>query len=330
MSRSIDPNEAAELEADRGRVAQCPLEIPYKGWWDIAWRVREQLAYDNVSIVAGGLALFGLLSVFPSLAAAVAVYGLVASPEQIAAQAQTFSGLLPQAGLGILVEQMNQLASRSRSTLSIGVVVSILLALWSARRGMVALITAMNVAYNEHERRGFIRRMALSLLFTVCGVLGFLVVVALTVAVPVVLGFLPLGPAAEWMLLISRWALLWYVAALALSVLYRFAPHRSKARWRWLSVGSRVAASVWLVACILFALYVRNFDSFGETYGAIGSVVILLTWFYISAFVVILGAEINSEIERQTVRDTTVGDEKPIGSRGAFSADTVGPRAGRG
>ncbi len=330
MSTSIDPDSAVELERDRGRTAQSPGEIPSKGWWDIAWRVKEQLATDNVSIVAGGLALFGLLSVFPSLAAAVAIYGLVASPEQIAAQAQAFSGLLPEAGMSILTNQLNELATRSSNTLSIAAIVGVLLALWSARRGMVALITAMNVAYNEHERRGFIRGTALALVFTICGVLGFIVVVALAIAVPVVLGFLHLGPATQWLLLVVRWALLWWMAVLALSALYRFAPHRSKARWRWLNVGSRIAATVWLAASLLFALYVRNFDSFGQTYGAIGSVVILLTWFYISAFVVILGAEINSELERQTVRDTTTGDEKPIGQRGAFSADTVGPRASFG
>lgn len=328
MNRSIDPDKAVALESERGRTAQCPREIPSRGWWDIAWRVKDQLAADNVSIVAGGLALFGLLSVFPSLAVAVAVYGLVSSPEQIAAHAQSLSGVLPEAGMSILTKQLTELATRSSSTLSVGVIVGILLALWSARRGMVALITAINVAYNERERRGFIRRMALSLAFTVCGVLGFLIVAALTIAVPVVLGFLPLGSAAEWILLMARWTLLWLVAVLVLSALYRFAPHRSKARWRWLNVGSRIAASLWLIASVLFAAYVRNFGSFGQTYGAIGSVVILLTWFYISAFVVILGAEINSELERQTVRDTTVGEQKPIGQRGAFSADTVGPRAG--
>lgn len=329
MNRSIDPNRAVELESDRGRTAQCPRDIPARGWWDVAWRVKDQLAADNVSIVAGGLALFGLLSIFPSLAVAVAIYGLIASPEQIAAQAQTFSGVLPEAGMVILTEQLTELATRSSSTLSAGVIVGILLALWSARRGMGALITAMNVAYNEYERRGFIRRMALSLVFTVCGVLGFVIVVALTIAVPVVVDFLPLGPAAQWILLVARWTLLWLVAVLSLSALYRFAPHRSMARWQWLNVGSCIAASVWLVASVLFAVYVRNFGSFGQTYGAIGSVVILLTWFYISAFVVILGAEINSELERQTVHDTTVGEPKPIGQRGAFSADTVGPRAGR-
>jgi membrane protein len=329
MSRSVDPIKAAEREPDRGRSAHCPGEIPLKGWWDIAWRVQEQLASDNVSIVAGGLALFGLLSIFPSLAAAVAICGLIASPEQIAAQSQAFAGLLPAEAMSILLSQLNELATRSNGTLSLGAVVGILLALWSARRGMVALITAMNVAYNEYERRGFFRRLALSLLFTVCGVVGFLVVIALAIAVPVVLRSLPLGAAAEWVLLVVRWALLWYVAVVALSALYRFAPHRSKARWQWLNVGARVAASVWLFASILFAVYVRNFGSFGQTYGAIGGVVILLFWFYISAFVVILGAEINSELERQTVHDTTVGEERPIGQRGAFAADTVGPRAGR-
>lgn len=330
MNRSINPDTAVELERDRGRAAQCPREIPSRGWWDIAWRVKEQLAADNVSIVAGGLALFGLLSIFPSLAAAVAIYGLIASPEQIAVQAQAFGGLLPEAGMSILTKQLNELATRSSNTLSIGAIVSVLLALWSARRGMVALITAMNVAYNEHERRGFLRRTALALAFTICGVLGFIVVVALAIAVPVVVGLLPLGPVTQWVLLVVRWGLLWWVAVLALSALYRFAPHRSKARWRWLNVGSRVAATAWLAVSILFALYVRNFDSFGQTYGAIGSVVILLTWFYISAFVIILGAEINSELERQTVHDTTTGEEKPIGQRGAYSADTVGPRASFG
>jgi membrane protein len=232
--------------------------------------------------------------------------------------------------MSILTRQLNELATRSSNTLSIGAIVGVLLALWSARRGMVALITAMNVAYNEHERRGFVRRTALALAFTICGVLGFIVVIALAIAVPVVVEVLPLGPVTQWMLLIVRWALLWWVAVLTLSALYRFAPHRSKARWRWLNVGSRIAATVWLAVSILFALYVRNFDSFGQTYGAIGSVVILLTWFYISGFVVILGAEINSELERQTVHDTTTGEEKPIGQRGAYSADTVGPRASFG
>lgn len=305
-----------------------PRDIPAKGWSDTLWRVKDQIAADNVSIVAGGLALFGMLSVFPSLAASVAIYGLIGSPEAIAQQAQAFSGMLPGGVLQIIQSQLQDLARQQRNTLSTGAIVGFLLAIWSARRGMVALITAMNVAYNEHERRGFFHRLALSLLFTIIGVIGFVMVVLLGIAVPVLVGLLPLGVAGEWVLLSVRWALLWLVAVLALSALYRFAPHRRQAQWHWVSWGSGLAATLWLVVSIGFALYVRNFDTFGRTYGAIGGVVVMLMWFYVSAFVVILGAEINSELERQTVRDTTEGAPKPLGQRGAFSADTVGPRAG--
>ena len=286
------------------------------------------MATDNVSIVAGGLALFGLLSVFPTLAAVVAIYGLIGSPEAIAQQAQAFSGLLPTSTLQIIQSQLNDLASQQRTSLSTGAIVGFALALWSARRGMAALITSMNVAYNEHERRGFFHRLALSLLFTFSGVVGFVLVIMLGVAVPVLVGFLPLGSAGEWVLLSIRWALLWLIAALALSALYRFAPHRNKARWRWVSWGSGIAGTLWLIGSICFAFYVRNFDTFGRTYGTIGGVVVTLMWFYVSAFVIVLGAEINSELERQTLRDTTEGERKPLGHRGAFSADTVGPRAG--
>lgn len=325
---SID-RRTAEAEADRGRLARQPRQVPYKGWWDVVWRVKDQIAADNVSIIAGGLALFGLLAVFPSLAAAVAIYGLIGSPEAIAAQAQAYNELLPQGTLEIIQGQLNDLARQQSNTLGAGIFLGFLLAIWSARRGMVALMTAMNVAYNEQERRGFFHRLALSLLFTLCGVVGFVLVVLLGLAVPVLIGLLPLGGAGEWVLLSTRWALLWAIAALALSALYRFAPNRSRARWHWVSWGSGIAATLWLIGSICFALYVRNFDTFGRTYGAIGGVVVMLMWFYVSAFVIILGAEINSELERQTVRDTTNGEPKPLGERGAFSADTVGPRAGR-
>jgi membrane protein len=146
------------------------------------------------------------------------------------------------------------------------------------------------------------------------------------VAVPIVLAFFHLGSATQWVLLIVRWALLWFMAVFALTALYRFAPHRTRPRWEWVNVGALIAATLWLLGSVLFAIYVRNFNSFGQAYGAIGGVVVMLMWFYVSAYVVILGAEINSELERQTIHDTTIGTPKPMGERGAFSADTVGPR----
>ncbi|HEY0687157.1 MAG TPA: YihY/virulence factor BrkB family protein [Steroidobacter sp.] len=326
MPVSVNPADVADTEADRGRLAHRPRDIAWRGWWDVFWRVKDQLDADNVSIVAGGLALFGLMALFPSLAAAVAIYGIIASPEAIAAQIQTFAALLPAGTVEILQNQLYQLVSQRNETLSIGVIAGILVAIWSARKGMVALITAMNVAYNEHDHRSFLMRMLISFGFTLGGVLGFLLLVAIGVAVPIVLAFFPFGNATEWVLLTVRWALLWVMAVFAFSVLYRFAPHRTHPRWEWVNAGSIIAATLWLIGSALFALYVRNFNSFGEAYGAIGGVVVMLMWFYVSSYVVILGAEINSELERQTVNDTTVGPGMPMGRRGAYSADTVGPR----
>jgi membrane protein len=181
------------------------------------------------------------------------------------------------------------------------------------------------VAYDEEENRGFFKQLFVSLAFTIGAVIGFLAVLLLGVAVPLAVSFLPLGPAAEVTLLGVRWVLLFAVAVLGLAIVYRFAPDRRPAQWRWVTPGSLIAATLWLIGSVLFALYVRNWGSYGETYGALGGVVILLMWFYLSGYIIILGAEINAETERQTRKDTTTGQPKPLGARGAYSADTVGP-----
>ena len=290
-------------------------------------RIKREMSADNVDIIAGGLALYALLAVFPALAAAVSIYGLFASPADIAAHLQQVGTALPEDAMRILQKQLSDLSQHPSDTLSVGVIIGIVLALWSARKGMVALMTATNVAYDEEEHRGFFKQLFVSLAFTSGAVIGFLAVLFLGVAVPVALSFLPLGHATQIVLLTVRWVLLFGVAVLGLAVLYRFAPDRHAARWRWITPGSLVAALLWLIGSALFALYVRNWGSYGETYGALGGVVVLLMWFYLSGYIVILGAEINAEMERQTVRDTTTGEPKALGSRGAYSADTVGPTA---
>jgi len=323
------PDSMAGREAGRGREAGKPQEIPARGWLDILKRVQRQLTQDNASIVAAGLALYSLLAIFPALAAVVLLYGLFSSPEQITEQLRAFEGLLPPEGVTILQRQLTNLANQSSHTLGLGLMAAVLVALWSARKGMVALMTATNVAYNEREQRGFFRRLFVSLAFTIGAVLGFILLIALGVAVPVLLSFLPLGDAAQGVLLAFRWALLWFIAVSALSVVYRFAPDRRDAQWRWVTWGSAIAATLWLAGSLLFALYVSKFGaSYGETYGALGGVVIMLLWLFFSAYVVILGAEINSEMERQTRRDTTEGPERPMGERRAYSADMVGRRSG--
>lgn len=327
MPRTLSADEIVhDRDMRRGRHADKPQQIPAKGWFDILLRVKNQLDRDNASIIAAGLALYALLAIFPSLTALVLLYGLFASPDQITQQMQSFQGLLPAEGVAILERQLRMLAEQRSQTLSIGLVISVAIALWSARKGMVALMSATNVAYDEREERGFFRRLFVSLAFTVGAVFGFGLVIALGVAVPVVLNFLPLGDATQIILLLLRWAVLWFVAVLGLSIVYRYAPDRHEAKWRWVTWGSAIAATLWLIGSLAFAYYVRNFgDSYGETYGALGGVVIMLLWLYLSAYLVMLGAEINSEMERQTKRDTTTGPEKPMGEREAYSADTLGP-----
>jgi membrane protein len=280
---------------------------------------------DHVDIIAGGLALYALLAAFPALAAAVSIYGLFASPADIASHLQHIATALPEDATNILQQQLSKLSQNPQGALSFGIVIGIGLALWSARKGMVALMTATNVAYDEEENRGFFKQLFVSLAFTLGAVIGFLAVLMLGVAVPLAISLLPLGSAAEIVLLGVRWVLLFGVAVLGLAVVYRFAPDRHAAQWRWVTPGSIIAAVLWLIGSVLFAFYVRNWGSYGETYGALGGVVVLLLWFYLSGYIVIFGAEINSEMERQTKRDTTTGQSKPLGSRGAYSADTVGP-----
>lgn len=311
------------FEEEHGRYATRPSEIPKRGWLDIAMRVKEEVSKDNVSLIAAGLALYALLAIFPALTAAVSIYGLFASPQQMADHVQSFQGVLPRQASQILEDQMQTLSQR-RQSLSFGLVFGVLLALWSARKGMVAIMAATNVAYDEREERGFFKQILVSLAFTVGAVLSFLVVVLLAVAVPLALELVSLGGFTQSVIMVARWVLLWLIAVLGMAIVYRFAPDRREAKWKWLTWGSTIAATLWLVGSLLFAIYARNSASYGETYGALGGVVVLLLWFYLTGYSLVLGAEINSEMERQTKQDTTSGPGKPIGQREAYAADTVG------
>jgi membrane protein len=310
----------------RGRTAESPEEIPARGWWDIAVRVRRRIASDNVDIIAGGLALFALLAAFPALAAAVSIYGLFASPAAIASHLQQFAAALPEDALRILERQLNEFSQHRHGALGVGIGLGVLLALWSARKGMVALMKVTNVAYGEEEKRGLLKQLAISLVFALGSVTAFLIVLVLGVAVPLSLSSLA-SDAPNSLAVAVRWLLLFCVAVLGLALVYRFAPDRKAPKWRWVTPGSFIAATLWLIGSALFTLYVQNWGSYGRIYGALGGVVVLVLWFYLSGYIVILGAEINAEMERQTQQDTTAGKPKPPGARGAHSADTVGPSA---
>lgn len=234
--------------------------------------------------------------------------------------------IMPPQAADILLGQMRQLASQPSGGLSVGVAVGVLLALWSASKGVKALIQGLNIAYDEREKRGFIKLNAVALLLTVGGIVVGMLTLALVAVLPALLSILKLPDTLSALLSLSRWPILLVVLAVSLAVVYRYAPSRDQPQWRWASPGAAVAIGIWLLASIGFSVYVANFGSYSKTYGSVGAIVILMTWFYLSSYVVLAGAKLNAEMEHQTGRDTTVGPERPLGERDAQVADTVGKR----
>jgi membrane protein len=317
----------SNTSTNRGRTAEQPQQIPASGWWDIIVRVKNDLSRDNVSLVAGGLAMYALLSLFPALVAAVSFYGLLFTPADVITHMNALSGLVPTGVRGIFDSELQDVARRQGGTLTVAAMLAVLVALASARSGIASLMQAVNIAYQEREKRGFIERLMTSVSFTLGAILGVIVMLLLAVAVPTVFKSSISSPWAESVVATLRWVLLWVFAVLGLALTYRFAPSRELARWRWVTWGSVVAATLWVTGSLLFAFYLRTFGSYAKIYGALGGVIVLLLWFYLSSFFVVLGAEINAEMERQTKQDTTEGAEAPMGQRGAHAADSVGPSA---
>jgi membrane protein len=331
LVRTPDPHPSTAREAEReepgrGRAARTPSEIPKAGWRDILLRVWQKLGDDNISLVAAGVALNTLLAVFPAMAVLASIYGMFASPAQVAKEIAPFYGILPHDAAAIIQTQLQALARPRDKTLGIAAIVSLVVSIYYSSQGVSALMSATNIAYSEGERRGFFMRLLVALGFAVGAVAGFVVMLLLTVAVPLGLEHLPLPRFVNMAALVLRWILLWLCAALGLAVVYRYAPSRQNPRWRWVSWGSVVAATLWLGSSVLFSLYVRDFGSYGKTYGALGGVIVLLMWFYLQAFSIVLGAEFNAETEHQTAVDTTRGPPAPMGERGAYVADTLGKR----
>ena len=307
-----------------GRTATHPSEIPSRGWRDIFARVRQNLGRDNTSVVAAGIGLHALLAVFPLLAVIVSVYGIFASPENVARDIQPFLSVFPANAAKVLTAQLQSLAATKNHTLGFGAVAATLLAIWNSRKGVGALMTATNIAYKESERRGFLLKVVLSIAFSLGAMLIFAAMLLVGVSVPMLLQAASLGRAATVTVLVFRWVLLWSFAVLGFSLAYRYAPDRQTPKWRWVTWGSVIAASVWILGSLAFSLYVQNFGSYSQTYGTLGGVIALLMWFYLMGFTIVLGAEINAEMEHQTAEDTTEGPPAPMGKRGAYVADTLG------
>ena len=306
-----------------GIHAEKPTQIPWAGWKQIVKRAWAENKADNMPIIAGGVAFFGFLAIFPALIALISIYGLVASPETVARQVESISEQLPSDATQLIETQLNSIVQNSGSALTVGLVISILAALWSASGGVGNLITAVNLAYDEVETRGFIKLRLLSLALTLGAIVFVLITFGLVAVVPGLIDALPLGIVGTILAQVVRWVLLLAVFTSSLAVLYRIAPDRDAPRLRWVSLGSVFVTVVWALVSLAFSVYVDNFGSYDKTYGAIAGVIVLMLWLYLTCYLVLLGAEINSEAEHQTAQDTTGGPPLPMGERDAEMADTL-------
>ncbi|HUB50417.1 MAG TPA: YihY/virulence factor BrkB family protein [Acetobacteraceae bacterium] len=317
------------LDGARGREAEHPGEIPPRGWKDILWRAWGEVSDQNLFLISGGVTYAVLLALFPGLAALVSLYGLVFDASQIERQLAALAGVLPAQTQELLSQELHNLAQASSGALGFAAIAGLLLALWSASRGMSGLITALNIAYEEKERRGFFKLNLVALGLTLGLLAGGIVALALIAALPAAVRLVTVGPATKWLSLLAQWPLLIVLMIVGLAILYRFAPDRDKPQWRWVSPGAVAATILWIVSSIAFTVYVANFNSYDKTYGSLGGVVILLTWLYLSALMVLLGAVINAQSERQTRKDSTEGRPRAVGQRDARAADTLDESIGQ-
>jgi membrane protein len=318
------PSSNANAGAHSGRAAEAPWQMPFTGWKQVALRTWKQSSEDNVGLVAAGVAFYGFLALVPLLGATVLTYGIIAQPQTVLANMKSLTSVMPADAAKLIGDQLMSVVQTSGGKKGLGVVLALAVAIFGARNAAGSVVTALNIAYEEEETRGFLRVNLISLAITAAAVV--MAVVALLAIMA--LGYLEkLFPHAPRILLlmgkIAAYAVLLLGAAAAAGTLYRYAPNRQKAKWEWITAGSLFAAITWLFLTLGFGFYTAHFGNYNKTYGSLATVVILITWMYLSSYVFLFGAELNSELEHQTAKDTTDGPAKPLGARGAWSADHV-------
>lgn len=314
----------------RGRTAETPDDIPAKGWKDILFRVKDELGEDRVGLIAAGVAFYGLLALFPAITAILAVGGLLIAPGEIVEQIGAMQGIVPEAAMNIIMDQATEIAGSRDGGLGLTALLGIVLAIYSASKGMSSLMDGMNVAYDEEEERGFFRLKLETIGLTLLLIFGLIIGVGAMIALPSFLNFVTWGVLAEALSAVISFAILGGLTLVGLSLIYRYGPSRDTAELSWVTPGAVVATILWFVGSAGFAFYVGNFGSYNETFGAVAGVVVLMMWLWISAYVIMLGAELNAEMEAQTRHDSTVGRDEPMGTRGAEKADHLGAAHGSG
>lgn len=305
----------------RGEDAKWPHQIPLRGWIDIGKRVFHEMKVDHVQIVSAGVGFYFFLAIFPTIVAAISIYSLVLEPSQLEEQISRLNLILPEKAFGILSDFLHPVIQQSKKEIGWGLVVSVLISIWSANKGTNALFQGINIAYDELETRNIFKKNLITLLFTLCGLVLGLISLLIVIFFPLLIDKLELNQQIENILTWFRWVLLGFILILTLSVVYRIAPNRRSAQFGWVSWGAVIGTILWLAGSMLFSWYVSNFGSYDDLYGSFAAVAILMLWLFLTAFIVLLGAEINSEMEHQTRHDTTIGEHRPMGERRAYHAD---------
>lgn len=321
--REREEQYAGEPQADaddRGRNASSPQGIPAHGCFDVLKRSAKQIQGDHLTLVSAGVAFFFLLGLFPGLAAIISIYGWLADPATVSGHINQLSGVLPEQAAEVIHNQAEQLAS-AETAAGWGAIIGVVLALWAGSKAMKGMVEALNIAYNQRENRGFFKKQAVYLTLTLGAVLVGLLAILLIAIAPAIVNFLPLPDFGKQVFMGLRWPVLLFFGMTGIAAIYRYGPARKKAKWKWVSWGAGAATVLWLIASGLFSLYVSNFGNFNEIYGSLGAVVVLMMWLYLTAFLILIGAKVDAELEHQTQRDTTTGKEQSLGDGGAFAAD---------
>lgn len=324
---SADLQVLRAQQAGRGRDAVSPLSIPWAGWKDILVRTYQQIGEDRLLAVAAGVVFLALLAVFPAITAIVSLYGLFADISVVNDHLAVLSSVVPSGAYSVIHDQVARVVLKSDGSLGFGFAIGLALALWSANAGVKAIIDSLNVVYGESEKRGFLLLNAVSLAFTFGAIAFALGAIGMVIIFPLILERIGLSNQAEMIIAILRWPAFALVMLFGLALLYRFGPSRRGARWEWLSVGSVFAALTWLAGSAGLSFYLSNFADYNATYGTLGAAIGFMMWMWMSTIVILVGAELNAEIEHQTAIDTTTGRPKPMGARGATMADTLGKTA---
>lgn len=319
--------------ASRGIEATSPWRMPLRAWREVLKRCWREATTDNLGLIAAGVAFYGFLAIVPMLAATLLTYGIFVEPRTVLRHIERLTHVVPEAAAASVGEQLLRLSAASDNAKGWGVLVSLAIALFGARNGAGAIITALNIAYEEEEKRGFIRLNIIALALTIVAVGGAIVSAFALAALAALIGP-QTGVVAATATTVVTYALVTLAAAGAAASLYRFGPSRRAAKWVWLSPGSIFSAVAWLGLTAGFGVYARYVGRFDTTYGSLGAVVAMLSWLYLASYVLLLGAELNSELEHQTEEDSTKGPPKALGARGAWVADHVagdgdGSRSGR-